>query len=266
MPPSWGKSGNAPSYWNQSSMIGTHVGSASGMNMFISPSYLRGTKYLEKLEAAYNAKIAAQREAAAAQPASTPASLSASSSSVSLHRMAPSHRGMTYDIVENHPAWDDDTVPPLPSKWSDVDRLGGLEVFSDGQDIRYLPGIKTHDHEAAAARTDFPMPPQCGVYYYEVSILSKGKEGSVEAPFSIYLSNEDRMIGVGFSSAKASLDKLPGWELESWAYHGDDGKSFCCQNTGQTYGPTFTAGDVVGCGINFMSGTAFFTKNGVFQG
>ena len=79
-------------------------------------------------------------------------------------------------------------------------------------------------------------------------------------------SNGVRMIGVGFSSAKASLDKLPGWELESWAYHGDDGKSFCCQNTGVPYGPTFTAGDVVGCGINFMSGTAFFTKNGVFQG
>ena len=168
-------------------MVGAHVGSTLGANMFIRPSYLRGTRYLEKLEAVYSTKIAGQRDAVAAQSTSTPASLSASSSSVSLHRMAPSHRGMTYDIVENHPAWDDDTVPPLPSKWADVDRCGGLEVFSDGQDIRYLPGLKTHDHEAAAARTDFPMPPQCGIYYYEVTLLSKGKEGYVKAFVAISL-------------------------------------------------------------------------------
>ena len=74
------------------------------------------------------------------------------------------------------------------------------------------------------------------------------------------------MIGVGFSSNKASLEKLPGWEPESWAYHGDDGKTFCCQSTGKTYGPKFTSGDIVGCGINFTNRSAFFTKNGVFQG
>ena len=74
------------------------------------------------------------------------------------------------------------------------------------------------------------------------------------------------MIGVGFSGSKASLEKLPGWEPESWAYHGDDGKSFCCQSTGKAYGPKFTTADVIGCGVNFMTGCAFFTKNGVFQG
>jgi Ran-binding protein 9/10 len=74
------------------------------------------------------------------------------------------------------------------------------------------------------------------------------------------------MIGVGFSTAKAALEKLPGWEPESWAYHGDDGKSFCCALTGKPYGPMFTAEDVIGCGINFKNGTAFFTKNGSFLG
>ena len=76
----------------------------------------------------------------------------------------------------------------------------------------------------------------------------------------------DSMIGVGFSGSKASLEKFPGWEPESWAYHGDDGKSFCCQSTGKAYGPTFTTGDVIGCGVNFMTACAFFTKNGVCQG
>ena len=75
-----------------------------------------------------------------------------------------------------------------------------------------------------------------------------------------------RMIGVGFSGSKASLEKLPGWEQDSWAYHGDDGKSFCCQSTGKSYGPTFTTNDIIGCGVNFMTGVGFFTKNGVFLG
>lgn len=74
------------------------------------------------------------------------------------------------------------------------------------------------------------------------------------------------MIGVGFSGSKASLERLPGWEPDSWAYHGDDGKSFAGESTGKSYGPTFTTGDVVGCGVNFMTKTAFFTKNGVFLG
>jgi hypothetical protein len=76
------------------------------------------------------------------------------------------------------------------------------------------------------------------------------------------------MIGIGFSSRKASLERLPGWEQESWAYHGDDGKSFFGDNQaqGKAYGPTFTLHDTVGCGVNFATGCAFFTKNGVFLG
>ena len=80
------------------------------------------------------------------------------------------------------------------------------------------------------------------------------------------MSDQSRIIGVGFSSSKASLEKLPGWEPESWAWHGDDGKTFCCQNSGKNYGPKFTNNDIIGCGVNFSTGCAFFTKNGVFQG
>jgi hypothetical protein len=74
---------------------------------------------------------------------------------------------------------------------------------------------------------------------------------------------DDRFIGLGFCRANVSLNRLPGWEPESWGYHGDDGHSFCCQGTGKTYGPTFTTGDIVGCCINFRKGIAFYTKNGV---
>ena len=76
------------------------------------------------------------------------------------------------------------------------------------------------------------------------------------------------MIGVGFSSNKASLERLPGWEHESWAYHGDDGKTFSGESPGQgrPYGQTFGVNDTIGCGVNFSSGCAFFTKNGNYLG
>lgn len=73
-------------------------------------------------------------------------------------------------------------------------------------------------------------------------------------------------IGIGFSSKNVALSRTPGWEVESWGYHGDDGNCFASQNTGKNYGPPFTTGDVIGCGVNFRTGCAFFTKNGTFLG
>lgn len=154
-------------------------GNGTSTNGFFKPSYLRDSKYMERLEAAHKAKIAAQLEASSAQ-SSAPGSLSTSSSSVSLHRMAPSHRGMTYEIVEHQPLVDDDGLTPLPSRWAEADRYGGLEIAGDGVEVRYT-GLSKNEHEAAATRADHPMPPQCGIYYYEVTIVAKGKEGSVTA-------------------------------------------------------------------------------------
>ena len=217
-------------------------------NFFI-PSYLRESRYIEKLEAAHRAKIAAQR--AESRPFIA-GSLSKSSSNVSLQKMAPSHRGMTYDIIENQLHVEDEGPAPLPSKWKSKDKWGGLEILPSETDVRFVgPANKLSEHEAAAARTDHPMPSECGIYYYEVTIVHKGKDG---------------MIGVGFSGNKASLEKLPGWEPDSWGYHGDDGMSFCCQSTGKPYAEQFTTGDVVGCGVDFTMSQAFFTKNGVFLG
>ena len=58
------------------------------------------------------------------------------------------------------------------------------------------------------------------------------------------------------------FSRLPGWDKHSYGYHGDDGHSFCSSGTGQPYGPTFTTNDVIGCGINLVDGSCFYTKNG----
>ncbi|OQE29749.1 hypothetical protein PENSTE_c002G09687 [Penicillium steckii] len=219
---------------------------------FFTPSYLRDSRYISRLDAAHRAKLVAQQREAASITSNPP--LSASSSNVHLPRMAPSHRGMTYDIIEKEPPTANDYPMPLPTQWGMDDRHDILEISSDGLEVRYTgPQHKTNDHEAAALRADNPMPPQCGIYYFEIKIDSKPKEG---------------MVAIGLSSPKASTERLPGWETESWAYHGDDGKSFFGESQGQgrSYGPTYGVGDTVGCGVNFSTRSAFFTKNGVFLG
>lgn len=86
---------------------------------------------------------------------------------------------MTYEIIEKELSTSADQLMPLPSQWSSSDRYAGLELSNDGLDVRYSGPVHKHDHEAAALRADHPMPPQCGIYYFEIKIESKPKEGYV---------------------------------------------------------------------------------------
>ena len=154
---------------------------------------------------------------------------------------------MTYDIIEHLPKEEEEHVMPLPTRLSETDRYSGLDLSSDGLEVRYNGSASKTDVEAATVRADYPMSPQSGIYYYEIAIRNKHKDG---------------MIAIGFSSQKANLERLPGWEQESYAYHGDDGNMFFGENQGKKYGPIFGKDDTIGCGINFANNTAFFTKNG----
>ena len=163
------------SYYNHYGLGPTSSSSSTDRSFFI-PSYLRNSRYVDRLQAAHRSKLAAaQRET----NSTNGVSLSASSSHVSLHRMAPSHRGMTYDIIEKEPVRDreEEKLMPLPSRWNDADKYHGLDLLNDGLEVRYMGPPNKHDHEAAAVRADHPMPRQCGIYYFEVTILQKSKEG-----------------------------------------------------------------------------------------
>ncbi|KAG1874209.1 hypothetical protein C8R48DRAFT_593355 [Suillus tomentosus] len=136
----------------------------------------------------------------------------------------------------------------LPTRWSEEYRSPMLSVSADGRDITYQGSPSNSDKDAAAARTIFPIPPACGIYYYEVEVTSK--------------TNNNK----GLVSRDFKLTRLPGWEKNSWGYHGDDGSSFTAEKTGTPYGPQFGAGDVIGCGIDFSQNRAFYTKNGALLG
>lgn len=219
---------------------------------FFTPSYLRHSRHVQRLHKAWDEHVAELQENMHLNPPRPP-SLSTSSSNANLNKMHSSHihRGVVQDVIERiPPPMEEDRTHPLPSRFNADDRMEGLEILADGHEMRFIGVTKTQD-EAASIRADYPMPRECGLYYYEITVLSRTK---------------DAFIGVGFSGPKVKLNRLPGWEAESWAYHGDDGYSFACTASGKAYGPKFASQDVIGCGVNFRTGNGFFTKNGVYLG
>lgn len=144
----------------------------------------------------------------------------------------------------------DETKTPLPRSWSSKDKYSLIGLSQNNLKVHYKGMGKTHK-DAASVRATQPIPAACGIYYFEVKIVSKGRDG---------------YMGIGLSTQGVNMNRLPGWEKNSYGYHGDDGHSFCSSGNGKEYGPTFTTGDVIGCGLNLIDNTCFYTKNGVNLG
>jgi len=72
--------------------------------------------------------------------------------------------------------------------------------------------------------------------YFEVDILDTGSKGA---------------IGIGLTPKTYPLDRQPGWNPDSVAFHTDDGKLFKCNGQGRPFGSKCKAGDRIGCGIKF---------------
>lgn len=179
---SWGRLGQLPSFssafgplTNGYGLDGSSGGSA---DQFFIPSYLRGSKHVQKLAEIHRAKLMARRDTPSAH-SSQPGSLSTSNSSANLNaKLAPSHRGMTYDLIEKAPPLEDDGLAPLPSKWNTHDKHASLEVLGDGQEVKFTGTRSSSDRDldASSIRSDHPIPTQCGIYYFEVTILSRKRE------------------------------------------------------------------------------------------
>ncbi|GAP84651.1 putative ran-binding protein [Rosellinia necatrix] len=216
---------------------------------FFVPSYLKGSSYITKLEDDHRAKQAQKENHRPGGSLSV-----ASPDTPSSGKTPTSHHGIAFDLVERAPPFEHtSTVPPLPTRWNKDDKLGALEVSANGLEVKYNPALRPtreQDHEISAIRADHPMPSQAGIYYFEVTLLPKRRD-------------EPATVCVGFAAKNVSLARPPGWDQESWGYHGDDGELYSGGNVGKKYNETtFSAGDIVGCGVNFRTGQAFFTKNG----
>ena len=62
------------------------------------------------------------------------------------------------------------------------------------------------------------------------------------------------------------FDFFLGWEPNSYGFHGDDGNFFNSSGVGNAFSQGYVPGDIVGCGLNTLTGELFFTKNGLFLG
>eukprot|EP00163_Fabomonas_tropica_P015870 TRINITY_DN28717_c0_g1_i1.p1 TRINITY_DN28717_c0_g1~~TRINITY_DN28717_c0_g1_i1.p1 ORF type:complete len:485 (-),score=81.42 TRINITY_DN28717_c0_g1_i1:181-1635(-) len=139
----------------------------------------------------------------------------------------------------------------VPTGWNPKDKFHMLELSGENNTRVTYTGPGKTDADAAAIRANAPIPACVGVYYYEVTVLDAGRDG---------------YIGIGLCTMSVNLNRLPGWERNSFGYHGDDGNSFRESGRGNPYGPTFTTGDVIGCGIDFAQHHIFYTVNGVHRG
>ena len=139
------------------------------------PSYLRGSKHIERIEEKRRAKAATERSNGRSGRSSNAGSLSTRTSSSNLHKMIPSHRGMTHEIIERPFHHHEEELPQLPSRWSGTDKFSGIEVLGDGTEIKFTGTTKSTD-EGAAIRADQPMPRECGIYYFEITVLSRGRD------------------------------------------------------------------------------------------
>lgn len=138
----------------------------------------------------------------------------------------------------------------LPEAFNPDDCGVKLRLLKTGLTVEYL--ANTDDEKnACSVRTHVPVPLKDS-FYFEVSVDDGGARGN---------------IGVGLCGKDVRLGKMPGWEKNSWGYHGDDGMLFLeSGRTGHKYGPKYTTGDVVGCGVDIVNRLVFFTKNGEHLG
>lgn len=148
-----------------------------------------------------------------------------------------------------------------------------------------MQGVGKSHNDAASVRTTCHIPASCGLYYFEVRIISKGRDGYMGIGLTASSAQSfkmNRLPGkqihislafreliscliiklLRFKNNKLLRSYLLGWDKQSYGYHGDDGNSFCSSGNGQSYGPTFTTNDVIGCGVNLVDNTCFYTKNG----
>ena len=112
-------------------------------------------------------------------------------------------------------------------------------------------GKGSHHNDVGAVQSDCPVPLNLEAYYFEFTVVDGGDRGC---------------IVLGFSDAGFKLSRQPGWEPNSYGYHGDDGRKYHSSGGGEEYAPPYGAGDTVGAGYHLGKQEIFFTKNGKYLG
>lgn len=163
-------------------------------------------------------------------------------------------------------------------------------------------GSQKNDFAVTWANNPLPLN-KLGIYYYEIKVLSvtssQGAQNSniivgfkqwsgsnpenasqgTDNEQSSSVSSENSGIGSGLRSSlrgrgtaetsgvneESSLGNKTGLEEGFLGYCGNDG-SITAGSQYKSYSKSYGRDDVIGCGVNYVNGTIFFTKNGVCLG
>ena len=140
-----------------------------------------------------------------------------------------------------------------PSGWDSSLRSPAQRYLSvDGTRVKYI-GPGGEDRDAAAVRANHPVPSDCPLYYFEVEITSRGRDGFIGGWCGGVVCRQHwergawgqrgaaaagcvprcpchaaclltaagpltcmHHAGIGFSAGDVKLDRLPGWEPHSY--------------------------------------------------
>ncbi|XP_071737838.1 ran-binding protein M homolog [Rutidosis leptorrhynchoides] len=155
------------------------------------------------------------------------------------------------DLDKNEEDFDSDEIELEPSELDTTKSSSGFSiVLPDKLSVKY-PRVNLHGHDVGVVQANHPAPLKRLVYYFEITVKDAGTKGQ---------------ISIGFTPNAVNLHRQPGWDANTFGYHGDDGLLYRGQGRGEIFGPTYTKGDTVGAGINYASLKIFFTKNGQLVG
>ncbi|KAG0090451.1 hypothetical protein BGZ93_009306, partial [Podila epicladia] len=145
------------------------------------------------------------------------------------------HNAALYALPPN--AWDHDAAAP--------------ELDVEGNYIKYRSDFKNDMTVSASVTANHPINPKSGVFYFEIMI-------------DRFKGNSPISFGIAGKNLRKNLQV--GWDLNSWGFHSDNGLYFgnSQQNIAFEFG--YAEGDTVGCGVNFLEKSVFFTLNGDMLG
>ena len=120
-------------------------------------------------------------------------------------------------------------------------------IFVNEFTVKYIgKGISKIDY--GIVQTEKEILNKRPIFYFEANIINDGEES-------------DLLIGIGEKDITEKSIQL-GLTTHSYGYH-SKGKSYNNKKSNK-YAETYKKGDIIGCGVDFINQSIFYTKNGKF--
>lgn len=153
-----------------------------------------------------------------------------------------------YGQIGHGPVRHPQEPPKDHQTWSKTYSSSLLKI-ENGNELKYLPSTVEAPAQAHASKA---FVNALGMAYFEITVVSLGLYGYIG-------------IGVADSSEVDSPTHM-GWHKSSYGYHADIGCVFHGTGSGVWFSTHWKEGDVIGCGIDFLTAEVFYTQNGVYLG